>query len=234
MWNPTSLTLAFFFAHTCACGGGNNGNQDAAVVADASVECTVVDQNCPDIRPYAGGLCEGELTCSYPEESMTTWTFTCSEQGEWIGDCESNAPDGCSGIPLSKTCENPFDGNREDTAVEIGPVSITEPFRTFTNDEMIDVVWGGQGLPMLAYRIRLVGGDDLGCISVNTTLEIGGNVIQSGAIPSTLRCGQTPTVYTILDGDICDDRIYDLEVEVVIDGIGTATSSLTFQGDCLG
>jgi len=136
--------------------------------------------------------------------------------------------------PLFEECAPSFAGTLAGATVEIGPPSETDPFRPFAADELVDVVWGGQGSPMLAFRLRIAGAEAPGCVLTATTLSEP-STMEMGATDRgrvALHCGETLATFAIVPfaGVDCDARIFDVHLEVVVDGVGTGTADVTFMG----
>ncbi len=206
-------------------GSGGSGATGASGGAGGSAACFVPDTTCPSERPFIGAACAMTDVCQYEDPNkVDTWTYQC-ESGRWNGEatCEPLFGGGCPVPPLVEKCTGPFDGNKSGATVEIGPVE-TGPFRPFKEGEETPLIVGGQGSPMIAFRIKATGADDVSCARVDTTTTIGG--LPGGhASAIKLHCGESLTVFTIVDAP-CDPGKHAVELKVEVRGVGTATANL--------
>jgi hypothetical protein len=230
--------LSLFAAAGCgetaasASGGGGGGGHDRGEQGgEAAVEtgCGDGDVTCPDDRPFAGSPCEGDLVCEYVEDGgKTVWTTTCID-GKWdlYASCEV-LPEGCQLIPPpAEACDEPFQGSL-DATVEVGPAS-EETFRSFTDGEPIEIVWGAQGSAMMFYRIKLTGPELPTCIGTTVSFDSPAFV---EAIPGhgtvVLRCGQSLSMFTIIPYGECvmGEEHFDATFRLAVDGVGEVAQPL--------
>ncbi len=189
--------------------------------------CNTPDVVCPEEHPHPGGLCEGDLACEYVEDP-NTWHYTCS-RGAWDADVDCQTEGGCS-PPLTENCADPFAGELEGARIRIGPADMAEPFRPFTADDELDLIWGSQGSPMIAFRIDLEGAPaPPGCVLARFVLLSEAEGSSEATVDRIrLRCGQSLPTYAIVPfgGDLaCATEAGEIpiRIEVVIEGIGEAT-----------
>ena len=203
--------------------GGSGGG---AGVGGGGGACALPDVVCPAKVPFPGARCELADTCQYPVgDGMNTWTFTCG-QGRWAGDatCEGAIGGGCPVPPLSETCNKPFAGQAAGAVVEIGAADPAKPFEPLPEGSELSLIWGGQGSPMVGYRVR-VSGVDASCVRADTTLSAAGKPSASTPAAITLHCnGESLGVYGIFPLEsVCDlpeNQLVDFEVEIDVQGAG--------------
>jgi hypothetical protein len=183
--------------------------------------CAAPDTACPAEPPFAGAPCEGELVCPYslpPREG----SFTCTES-RWQGEL------GCPGCapPLSESCGEPFAGSAPAT-VEIGPPS--GELRAFDAGERVPIEFGGQGLAMISYRVRVLGDAPPACVTVRAQSMLD----EEGPVPTMrpvkLRCGESLPIYEILPGDPCVTRDYAVHLDIEVVGVGRGAADLVVAG----
>lgn len=228
------LTLA-------ACGGSadgntaNTGGSGGSGASGGGSGCTVPDLQCPTERPFIGAACATTQVCQYPDgNQVDTWTYTC-EAGRWLGEatCEPVAGGSCPVPPLVEKCSDPFDGSTSGAVVELGPANPTMPFTPFAEGQAAPITWGGQGSPMLSFRVRVSGADDVACARLDMTTTVDGQPGLSTALVK-LHCGESLSVFTIVDLP-CDPGVHTLDLTVEVQGVGTATAKLTVDTPgCLG
>lgn len=213
---------------------GNSGNQTTVIETD----CGEVDVACPAMRPFAGSPCEGDLQCTYVEDNgFTTWTSTCLS-GAWTSSAScGEEPIGgtCGGTPpTAEACSNPFGGTLE-ASVEIGPAS-EEIFRPFFDGEEVSIEWGGQGSPMVFYRLKLGGPELPTCVGLTVSVE---SPLFFEPFPYTdsvvLRCGQSLSMYTIVPYGECTttEGTFDATVRVTVAGVGEVVRVLRVPMEAL-
>ena len=195
------------------------------------VSCAVPQTACPDTHPHPGQACEGELSCEYIDENeIDIWTYTCSGT-YWTAQVECRADGGCAAPPLSETCKPHFEGTVEGASLQVGPQALGEPFRPFGDGEQVELIWGPQGSPMLEFRLHLDGADELECVALRSSLTLGGETVELASMRVRVRCGETLRVYAIVPFDVaCDEIMFDLELNVSVDGVGPASAKLRFMG----
>ncbi len=86
---------------------------------------------------------------------------------------------------------------------------------------------------MVPYRVRVTG-VDASCIQIDTTLILESK--SSAATPNAirLRCGESLSVYDIVPIDLLDcganfDAPVNLDIQVDVQGVGSATAHLTMD-----
>jgi len=240
-----SLLIALGAATLVACGGSSTDGQPASGGAggvggsggsggEGAAACGVPDLACPAAKPYPGATCQVSSSCEYPVgDQMNTWTYTC-ESGRWQAVASCNAPPGggCPIPPLAEKCDTPFTGSASGAAIEIGIADPSQPFRSFQDGEEINMLWGGQGSPMVPYRVR-VSGVDASCIRIDTTLTLAAKSAAPTPNAIVLRCGESLSIYDIVPVDLLDcqvnEQLVDLDILVEVQGVGSATAHVTLQ-----
>jgi hypothetical protein len=180
--------------------------------------------------PYEGAPCEGSLRCEYPDEfSEETWTFECRD-GAWDGSvtCEHVAIGGtCPVPPFAEVCRDLFSGTVAGATIALGP---PDEARSFSVGEMVPIVWGGQGSPMITFRLNVTGGDELECVNVRTTVSLSGETGVMTTWPVKIRCGRSLSLFRILPLDLGEARDLDVILEAEVTGVGTTTARLKVRG----
>ncbi len=200
--------------------------------ADAGdpISCHDVDETCPDRRPVNGSTCAGDLSCDFMEAGgQTTWTHRC-ESGQWTSNCMSSVPGGCAYIPLSETCDRASEGPMPGATMAVGAVSATNAFRAFEAQEMLTIEWGAQGLPMLPFRVQVTAASEPSCVTVVTKMTLGAREGGDAQTSTRLRCGESSKILSIIPFDVYDRRVFDMQVEVTVKGVGTSTAAIRFMG----
>ncbi len=167
---------------------------------------------------------------------MYTWTYHCQAMA-WTGmsDCDPMMilGGGCPVGPLAEACRPPFAGTLTGATVEIGAAG-ADAFRPLTDGEMVSLITGGQGSPMVGFRVRVNGADLPRCVSATTTLMVDSTTPSPEMRSLTLHCGTTLPVYQIVP-DPCDSAMHTLDVRVDVAGVGTAHVTLSYVGPpCVG
>lgn len=217
------------------------GPGDGAVVPDAARDsgpredagpqaCTVPDMECPADQPFASAACDFDAMCTYPDpDGSTTWTYQCMD-GHWMGTNDCMPPPGgvCPVGPLAEGCRTPFDGTTSAT-IEIGPTG-AGAFRPFEPSEHITPIVGGQGAPMVTFRVRVTGDDVPACVALETQLTLDGGTPQTPTMrPLVLHCGESLAMFEIMGGDLCHPGPFSLEIHVTMQGVGEGTATVTFD-----
>lgn len=230
---PSTPAVAAAILALAGCGAGAASDDGGPpVAADGRVACDRKDTACPADKPYADAPCEGALACNYPS-GTELWTFECTD-GRWQGTCVAGAPGACAPI-LAEHCEGPFTGTVTGAVVELGPAAAGEAFRPFTAGEAVPVVWGGQGLPMLAFSVRVIAGGSPECVTMEITVRKPGEVGNTELRDIALRCGESLTVYAIVPFDVCEPVLIDTELVIDVGGVGDVTAPVKVQGgSCTG
>jgi len=191
--------------------------------------------SCPEsvFDIYPDGPCAGELTCSYDiYEGLEVWYFTCTD-GRLVMTYDCIGIGGACGItPPAEACLDPYDAGATGDGVQIGPPTLTEAFAPFEDGQMIPVAWGGQGSPMVEFRLALDTIETIDCISYQLTAETSAGTNAQTAGTVRLRCGDSLAMYLVLPTEVidCDEGVFDLHLELTVEGFGTTTYDLTFQG----
>ncbi|MSP74341.1 MAG: hypothetical protein EXR76_19600 [Myxococcales bacterium] len=210
--------------------GGEGGHGPAP-------ECSAVLEACPDeaTPPQPGQRCAPALSCDYTRpDTGNLWHFTCGD-GVVVfeEECPDPAPGGSCGVPpLAQYCERPDLQPTPQAVVDFGPAG-GRSFRPFADGDSVTAQVGGQGTPMLAWRLSIVGTDDVGCVAYTTRVRLasGGPALESSG-QVQLHCGGSATIYTVLDPAVCSGAL--LSIEVGIEGKGEARShALDVSAACL-
>src|SRR5690606_5706373 len=132
---------------------------------------------------------------------------------------------------LAESCRPAFDGTLEGATVAIGPAG-NGGFRPFEAGERVDLEWGPQGAPMFTFRVQVGGVDAPACVRVETTLSSEGTTSPMARSDVVLHCGQSLGMFVIVPfaGIDCDERIFEMDVDVSVQGVGAASASVQFMG----
>jgi len=205
-------------------------------IGPAPMACNAPMTSCPENQQglFVGGPCEGdELLCSYEiAAEMEYWHFTCVD-GRWAMQPECLSIGGVCGIPApSEACLGPYDGAALSAGFDIGTANLQDAFSPFAPGQEVPLVWGGQGSPMLEFRLEV---DDLEapeCLSYQMTAELSAGTSAEASGTVRMRCGKSLTMYIILPLEIidCDPSLFDLKLTLTIPGLGERVYDLTFQG----
>lgn len=205
-------------------------------VAPVEGECGLIDVSCPARRPHPGAPCQGALTCAYPEGSAL-WGATCVDEAWSLNaTCTEQSIGGVCFLPSeAETCTDPFLGAGEGT-VEAGVSSHQGAFRPFEEGELLEVEFGGQGSPMLWYRVQVDGPQPPPCARVTATME-SPEFYEPGSVVRdvVLRCGASLDMFTIVPFGDCTGSTEPVEVTltVEVEGIGASTTSVMLPADAL-
>ena len=92
--------------------------------------------------------------------------------------------------------------------------------------------WGGEGSPMLEFRLKLDGIEAIECVSYQMTAELSAGTNAETAGTVKLRCGESLGMYLILPMEFidCDESLFDLHIAIMVEGFGTRTYDVQFQG----
>jgi hypothetical protein len=100
------------------------------------------------------------------------------------------------------------------------------------------LIYGSQGSPMLAYRVRIAGVDVPDCLHVDATVSVNSTVAPPATSRVTMHCEESLAVYAVLpyDDALCNPGSFDVGITVDVQGVGTASATLkvTGPGGCLG
>lgn len=206
-------------------GAGGQGGSGASGGSGGGGACFVPDTACPAERPFVGAACDLSESCTFQDQNLVdTWTYTCVN-GRWDGQatCEPTFGGGCPVPPLVESCTDPFSGTTSGATVEVGPATLGT-FRPFAENEEAALTWGGQGSPMISFRLRVKGANNVACTRVDTTTTMNG-LPASHASAIKLHCGESLTVFTILDVP-CDGGTHPFDLAVKLQGIGETTAKL--------
>jgi hypothetical protein len=204
----------------------------------APATCDLVDAVCPGARPLAGTPCIPGLSCVYEatRADPAIFTLTCPD-GQWVEDldCEAAGVGGACGLPVfTEFCESTVLGGFGALTLEVGPDLPDEDFRPFREGETVAEVVGGQGAPMVPFRVRLSGGDPMAaptCVELGTQLHERGTPEAPPALQNLrIRCGTSMRAFIVDSMALCEDRLFDVELSVSLTGGPSTTVHLTIQG----
>ncbi len=210
--------------------GGEGGHRPAP-------ECSAVLEACPDeaTPPQPGQRCAPALSCDYTRsDSGNLWHFTCGDGVVVFNEeCTGSPSPGssCGVPPLAQYCERPDLQPTPQAVVDFGPAGGTS-FRPFADGESVTAEVGGQGSPMLAWRLSIVGTDDVGCVAYTSRVRLAsGDPATESSGQVQLHCGGSATIYTVLDPAVCSGALISMEVS--IEGKGEVRShALDVSADC--
>ncbi|MBK7579532.1 MAG: hypothetical protein IPI67_04920 [Myxococcales bacterium] len=231
----TLATLACSGKTDDAATGGAGGSGAAGGSGGAGGACDQADVACPADKPFPGSSCAVTEACKYPVgDGMNTWTYSCPA-GFWIADatCEGAIGGGCPVPPLVETCSDPFKGKASQTEVELGIADPTQPFEPLKDGAELAMIWGGQGSPMVSFRVR-VAGLDASCVRLDTTLSIGGKPAASTPSAVTMHCGESLGVFSIfpMEQVSCEPPYTNsvvLDINVAVDGVGSVKKTVKVE-----
>jgi hypothetical protein len=103
--------------------------------------------------------------------------------------------------PFGEACDSPSSKPISGVTLEIAAGDATQPFTPLADGAPVDVVWGGQGSPMLAYRVRVSGAPVPDCALVAHKLALGPYSGAETKTPVRLHCGESLVVYDIVPID---------------------------------
>jgi len=224
---------------------GGEGEADAAADSDAGADpdagdppqgCAEPDTECPADQPVPSGPCEGTLSCDYLDgNGVDHWTYQCAG-GHWVADVECNLDGGCPVPPLAELCLDPFTGTLDGATVTLGPADVAQPFRALTEADELRLVVGAQGGSMVSFRLAVQGVDAPACIGATLTVTADGVQAQPQTTRVALHCGVSLPVFAILPSEYCEAGSFPLEIDLQIEGIGSAHAVLGFrsEGMCVG
>ena len=224
---------------------GGEGEPDASQDHDAGADedagespsgCAEPATECPAERPVPSGPCEGALSCDYLDANgVDHWTYDC-RAGRWLADVECNLDGGCPVPPLAELCLDPFTGSLQGATVQLGPPDVAEPFRPLTGDDRLRLIVGAQGGSMISFRLAVGGVEAPACIGATITVTAGGVEAQPQNSRITLHCGVSLPIFAILPSEYCEAATIPLEIDVQIEGVGSAHAVLAFEseGNCVG
>jgi hypothetical protein len=219
-------------------GGTGGAGGEATGGTPTPAGCDPVDSVCPVARPLAGTPCVSGLSCVYPatRADPAIFTLTCPD-GQWVEaiDCEAAGVGGACGLPVfTEFCESATLSGFGALTVEVGPDAPGEDFRPFTDGETVTQVVGGQGSPMLPFRVRLSGGDPEAaptCVELGTQLREAGTPEAPPSLQNLrIRCGTSMRAFIVDPLALCDDRLFDVALSVSLTGGPSTTVHLTIQG----
>ncbi|MCC6666546.1 MAG: hypothetical protein IT375_22535 [Polyangiaceae bacterium] len=234
-----SLLVALTLS-AAACSGnvdsaGTGGAAGSGGGGGAGGGCSLPAVECPAKAPFPGASCDLSESCQYPVgDGVNTWTYSCTA-GRWAAQstCEGAIGGGCPVPPLVEACDQPFDGSAAGATIEIGAADPTQPFQALKEGAELGLTWGGQGSPMVGYRIRVTG-LDAGCIRADTTLSAAGK--PGAPTPSTiaLHCGgESLSVLSIFPLEsVCEaspNAMVDLQIAIAVQGAGTVKKTFKVQ-----
>ena len=204
-----------------AAGAGAGGSGGSAGGGGQDGGCGTPDTDCPKTMPFPGAPCAlpaGKM-CNYPI-SM----YQCGS-GKWQQLCAG----GCA-PPMSEACSDPFTGSLSGATLEVGHVA-GATLKSYVDGEPIDVVWGGQGTAMLAYRVRIgAAANAPSCVLTETTLTVGAQATLPSKLPVKLRCEESLAVYAIAPIEFfacAPGKKVPITLKVVVPGVGEKSFALT-------
>jgi hypothetical protein len=215
--------------------GGSGGGGGGSGAGGSGGACGAPDVACPAEAPYPGSPCSLAESCQYPTgDGFNTWTYAC-ESGRWFGEatCEGAIGGGCPIPPLAESCNAPFDGKAAGATIELGDGDPTKPFTPLADGAALPLVWGGQGSPMVPYRLR-VSGVPSSCVRIETVLRMGSTPSAPTPNAIALHCGESLGVYSIFPIELvsCEPPMaetVELEIEVSVQGAGTVKKTVTVE-----
>lgn len=220
-WLPVAvLMLACGGEGSSSAGAGGTGSGGSGGVGNSGGNgCGSVDTSCPTDPPHPGAPCSVSSTCSY-----AVLEYSCSG-GVWVDQCNAGGGGSCI-PPFTEHCNAPFTGNLSGASVEIGPANLGA-FTPLSDGDSTEIIWGGQGAPMIGYRLRVTG-DAPACVSATVTPSFAGFTAPADQWNVTLRCGESLTMYTILPLEEagCPSGVQELAFEVNVAGVGQRTLAL--------
>ena len=83
-----------------------------------------------------------------------------------------------------------FDGQSPDASVALGPME-AGPFVPFEAGDMVNLVWGPQGSPMLEFRMQVDGHESENCYLHEVSAELSTGETAQGGGSVRARCGST-------------------------------------------
>ena len=234
-----TLSLLVIAALTSACSAepittidGGSSAADAAAPVDAAIAsdagpppaCGEPDRVCPAELPFTSGPCEGTLHC----DAYGSHVADCND-GRWYVQalCDGVPPGGSCLPPMVESCDDPFEGTASGATVAIGP---WDADRAFTEDELVEVIFGSQGGAMIRWALRIDGVDAPTCVRAHVRLEMDGDDPYEVAQTMTLHCGDSLATLAILPGSPCEMREYPITIRVAVDGLGESTATLRVMG----
>lgn len=123
--------------------------------------------------------------------------------------------------PFGESCDSPSSKPLPDVQIEVGSGDSTTPFVPLADGAKVDVIWGGQGSPMIAYRLRVTGGEVTDCALVAHKVALGSYQGAEYKTPVLLHCGESLVVYDILPIDqACPNPPVPTDVTVVVTAFG--------------
>lgn len=203
----TMRTCATLFLALAA---GCTGPLEMPLDGDVTEDCSRVDEVCPPELPLSGSACAGELSCSYRELTENLCPPATCRDGRWQIACVLSAPQ------LAEHCRDPEIGPFDALSAEID----VEP----------EIRWGLQGSAMIGYRLRLDAPEDAPrCVRVHHRVEAEGEMTET-VYDLRLRCGRTELVQLVLPLDPCEERAYDVDLEVEVEGLAPIERRITATG----
>ena len=199
--------------------------------SETEAPCSEVADSCPvDGVPYPGGACVEGLQCDYGKDG--DWGidhFTCVD-GYWDYELECLV-DGCVVMPpFGEVCSEPVTEEIPGVVLELGPGTPGKPFTPFAAGELVPVLWGPQGLPMISVRVRATGAESVPCATVTLSTEVaGGEALFTQNL--ALHCGASLATLLVLPGGglDCPGETIEFDLRLEIAGLGEVTAPLTVE-----
>lgn len=200
---------------------------DAGLADDVGAVSCEADRACPGAAPVWGGACEGTLACPFPSACGPSDpdTYECVS-GTWT----LTMPAPCAGgsPPLAESCPSPS------TAPVPGArlwLSLDAPGAPeLVDHDFVEVAFGAQGLAMIPYRVHVDGDGVPACVGVTATLTLDALVGAPATHPVRLRCGDSLRIQDILPELPCEEREYEIGLDVSVEGVGAVSLRVHAMG----
>jgi len=175
---------------------------------------------CPEREPPGDTPCSGTFSCDYVgRDDLTRHVYSCSDRAPALAiTCLNGTP---FVSPAGAVC------TADITPIPGATVGIRTPrdeLRPFADGEMVPVVWGPQGLPMIEYRLVVDGADAPACILSTVTMTAPGASGDPESIQIDFRCRQSMVIQQIIPFDCAMPGPFDIQLEVSVPGFGTASA----------
>jgi hypothetical protein len=207
------LVSALFSCSSSSDPAGVGGSGGSA----GQTACWEVDTSCPSSPPYAGAHCEVSEPCSYPSNP---YEYRC-EAGRWGALCVGAGGGSSCVPPFGESCDSPSSKPISGVGLEIASGDPSTPFTPLADGAPLEVIWGGQGSPMIAYRVRVSGGDVPACALLAHKVALGPYAGAETKTAVRLHCGESLVVYDILPLDqACPNPPVPTEVTLDISAFG--------------
>ena len=196
--------------------------------------CDAPMATCPEEfdQIFPGSPCVEGLVCEGPSDEFVALREAQCVDNAWeisVECLEMGGP--CYIPPPAEPCMGVFEGQAPDASVALGPMG-AGPFVPFEAGDMVNLVWGPQGSPMLEFRMQVDGHESENCYLHEVSAELSTGETAQGGGSVRARCGSTLTMYLIVpDTTIaCDPSVFQLRLELMVQGIGTVSYELEITG----